>query len=116
MFSKRAVKEYASQLVYMGKVCFQQLDEEEARVMASHIIESTPLIHSYDYVSEADHKTELPYMLAKYMQTQNKDLGQSILELLCRNATIQASNEIDQVLAEKEQDYKEERKYNPENI
>jgi hypothetical protein len=106
MLSKRAAKEYAYNLVMDGKVCFHQLNEEERHTLSGMLLEKTAMIHAYEYVSDADSKCELPYMLGKYMETKCSQLGANILEFMCNNAANAMSHQIDELLKEQETEYK----------
>lgn len=106
MLSKRAAKEYAYSLVCDGKVCFHQLNEDERYTLTGMLLEKTPMIHAYEYISDADSKCELPYMLGKCMETRDPKLGEDIIELLFNNAANAMSYKIDELLKEQETEYK----------
>ncbi len=109
MISQRQAKQYAYSLVAEGKYCFNQLIDIERSKLTAFIIQKTPEIYSYECISEADYKNEVPYLLAKYMETGDQDLGKDLLELMKKNAENYLSKQIDELLADQESEYKFDR-------
>lgn len=106
MFSKRAAKQYAYDLASDGKVCFNQLNREEAEILTGMLLEATPQLHAYEYISDADFKCELPYMLAKLMRQNGKqEIDKDIIEFMKENAVRSMSIQIDELLKEEEKNY-----------
>lgn len=105
MLSKKAAKSYAYNLVCEGKFCFNQLNEIERSKLTGLLLEITPIIHSYEYISDADSKCEIPYLLGKFLETGNTDLSNEIISLLKTNAVNSMSNRIDELLKEQEEEY-----------
>lgn len=105
MLSKRTAREYAYSLVADGKYCYQQLTKTDKMVLTGFLLKSTPKLHAYEYISEADAKTELPFLLAKYLGSQDSNVAKEIINLLCNNAVNFMSKEIDELLAEQEKEY-----------
>ncbi len=111
MRKQHEARRFAYYLIDNKKTCFSQLNDLEKQELTGMIIESANDTYCYEYISEADKKTELPYMLAKYMQTKNRMLGQDILDLMIDNAVKFSSTEIDQLLNEQEEQYQFDVKY-----
>lgn len=111
MISKKDARRYAYDLVAEGKVCYQQLQTCEKEILTGLLIEATPHLHAYEYISDADPKTELPYMLGKYMETNNQDLGKDILKMMIENACKQMSGSIDTLLKEQQEQYDFDQKF-----
>lgn len=112
MLSRKSSKNYAYILVSEGKICFNQLNDIEKEKLTGLLLESTPMIHAYEYISEADLKCEIPYMLGKLLETGNEDMSKSIIEKLKNNAITYMSRSIDEILSEQEQEYNFNKKEN----
>lgn len=99
------LKSYAMDMVREGKKEFCQLDIDEKEKMTGLIMNNTPIIHLWDYISEADHKNDIPQLLSKYLETGNEEFGLEILEKLKQNAVNFASNEIIKTLNDQSAEY-----------
>ncbi len=106
MLSKIQIRNYAYNLVVEGKVCYSQLNTIERNKLAGLLIENTRLINAYECISDADIKTELPYMLGKFMETGDVNIGEEILVFLQENAARSMAKEIDELLAGQEIEFK----------
>lgn len=103
----RNLKSYAMDMVKDGKKEFRNLDIDEKEKFTGLIMNSTPVIHLWEYISEADYRNDLPLLLSKYLETGNEEIGLEILEKLRSNAVSYASNEIMEILEDqcKEHNY-----------
>jgi hypothetical protein len=111
MLRKNAAKKYAYDLVIDKKYCYHQLDQDEREKLTGLIMQSTPLNYLYDYIADADMKSEVPCMLSKLLENNDVNLRYDIVELLKNNACTYASNQIDALLEEALEDYNFDKKY-----
>jgi hypothetical protein len=115
MLNKAKAKDYAYDLVLDGKYYFCQLNESEKSKLAGLLLEATPQTYVYEYISEADAKTELPYMLAKFMQNNSDDLKNDIINFMKEHAYNRMEKQIDEILKEQEENYHFNLKYEGNN-
>jgi hypothetical protein len=109
MQTSRDVRRYAYDLVKDDKTQYHMLDEEEKGKITGLIIRSTEKINVWEYITEADFKNELPYLLAEYLETGSIVLGEAILKTLRDNAILYASKEIISFLDEQEKEWEQDK-------
>ena len=105
MITKREVRKYAYDLASSGKVEYCLLSELEKEKITSLIIQGCSLVNIWEYITEADFKNELPFMLSAYLNNKDRDLGSDILEKLVTNAVNYAAKEAIGILEEQSSEY-----------
>lgn len=114
MLTKKEARMLAYDFILEGKKCFANLDDEDKEQIAGLIIEGSYEIEAQEYVTESDIKSELPYMLAKYMKNKDELIGKHILEFMVKNAVNHAYKQIEEILEDQEKEYEFNLKYDME--
>lgn len=112
MKTLKDARRYALDLICDGKTQYHMLDSYEKAKLTGLIIDSTEMIHIWEYITEADFKNEVPVMLSDWLVSGKKKLGQDLLETIKNNAILYASKEAIRILEEQEKEWEYEKQFN----
>lgn len=113
----QAIRSYAYDLVADRKVSYALLSDEEKSILTGLLIKNSKSINANEYITEADKKSELPYIFADYMSSlrygydKSIEKAQELIKFMSEKAYEYASNEIDKILKDMEIQFEEDRKY-----
>ena len=113
----QAIRSYAYDLVAEKKVSYALLNEEEKSILTGLIINNSKPITAHEYITEADKKDELPYLLGDYLSSLRYGPDKSVEKLeemvrfMSEKAYEYASNEIDKILQDIEVQFEEDKKF-----
>jgi hypothetical protein len=105
---------YADDLIDDGKTQYHMLDEYEKCVLTGHIINSTDKFHIWEYITEADYKNELPYILSKWLVDDSHHYPFELATIMKKNALEYASKEAIRILEEQLHEWELDKKFNNE--
>ena len=69
MISKKEARKFSYGLILDGKNCVTKLTDKDKEILTGHIINGHDKreLGVYEFITEADIHSELPFMLAEYM-------------------------------------------------
>jgi len=112
MLTLKEARNYAYDLIVDGKTQYHMLDDYEKEKLTGLIIESTEMIHIWEYITEADFKNEIPHMLSNWLIQGKKKFGQELLDTIKNNAVLYASKESIRILEEQEKEWEYQKQFN----
>lgn len=104
------LRSYAFDLVVEGKTCYAQLNKDEKEILTGLFIRNCSNSEAYEFITESDAKSQLPFMLADFMTHQTNEKLEEFIQYIMDKSCEWAAKRIDDLLSQVDWQFKDDKK------